>query len=71
MTNKNSLFTCRKLEKRDFNQISIIEEDAFPELFPKTQFEKELQRKQSTTLVSILSFLNQNYFPNYQLYPLI
>ena len=58
MANTNLLFICRELKKSDIEQVSIIEEDAFPELFPQTQFKKELQRTQSTILVSKVNELN-------------
>ena len=48
--NKQSI---RKMKTEDISQVSLIESDAFPQLFPPTSFRKELQRKISTILVAI------------------
>ncbi|SVC41929.1 uncharacterized protein METZ01_LOCUS294783, partial [marine metagenome] len=45
--------SIRKMKNEDISQVSLIESDAFPQLFPPTSFRKELQREISTILVAI------------------
>jgi len=45
--------SVRLMKKEDIPQVSIIETDAFPNLFPPTSFRKELQRPISTLMVAI------------------
>ena len=45
--------SVRLMREEDIHQVSIIEEDAFPNLFPPTSFRKELQRPISTLMVAI------------------
>ena len=44
-------FIVRPMEERDLNQISEVEKDAFPTLFPSTSFRRELNNKISHYLV--------------------
>ena len=62
MPNLEPLFICRNIKESDLNQISMIENDAFPDLFPQTQFQKEIKKAHSTILVSELN----EYHPKYQ-----
>ena len=41
------------MTEQDIPQVSIIETDAFPDLFPPTSFRKELQRPISTLIVAV------------------
>ncbi|MDC0035037.1 GNAT family N-acetyltransferase [Chloroflexi bacterium] len=41
------------MKQEDIPQVSLIESDAFPQLFPSTSFRKELQRQISTVIVAI------------------
>ena len=41
------------MKEKDIPQVSMIENDAFPNLFPPTSFRKELQRPISTLMVAI------------------
>ena len=43
----------RKMKSEDISQVSLIESDAFPRLFPTTSFRRELQKKISTILVAV------------------
>ena len=43
----------RLMKEDDLSQVSLIEADAFPQLFPPTSFRKELQRQISTVIVAI------------------
>jgi len=55
------IFICRDMQEKDIDQVSMIENDAFPELFPQTQFKKELNRSQSTTIITELNTSNPNH----------
>ena len=52
------IHVTRLMESKDIEQVSAIEKDAFPDLFPPTSFTQELERKRSTFLVSLIH--NQN-----------
>ena len=41
------------MKVEDISQVSFIESDAFPQLFPPTSFRREFQRKISTILVAV------------------
>ena len=45
----------------DLEQISAIEKDAFPDLFPPTSFIKELKKTRSTALVAEINNLHPDY----------
>jgi len=45
--------SIRKMKVEDISQVSFIESDAFPQLFPPTSFRREFQRKISTILVAV------------------
>ena len=60
MTFEN-LYSCREMHLSDLEQVSAIEKDAFPDLFPPTSFIKELKRDRSTTLVAEMNSLHPNY----------
>ncbi|PZC43994.1 MAG: ribosomal-protein-alanine N-acetyltransferase [Chloroflexi bacterium] len=45
--------SIRKMKAEDISQVSFIESDAFPQLFPPTSFRREFQRKISTILVAV------------------
>lgn len=52
---------ARSMEAKDIDQVSAIERDAFPDLFPYTSFAKELTRKRSTFFVSLLNKQNDDW----------
>ena len=54
--NSVSTHTVRLMKEEDIPQVSIIETDAFPNLFPPTSFRRELQRQLSTLMVAISQF---------------
>ncbi len=56
-----NLYLCREMLQRDLEQVSAIEKDAFPDLFPPTSFIKELKRARSTALVAEMNSLHPNY----------
>jgi len=45
--------SIRKMKAEDISQVSLIESDAFPRLFPPTSFRRELPKKISTILVAV------------------
>ena len=51
--NNSSAHSVRLMKEKDIPQVSMIENDAFPNLFPPTSFRKELQRPISTLMVAI------------------
>ena len=48
-----SIHSIRLMKEADISQVSLIEADTFPQLFPPTSFRKELQREVSTVLVAV------------------
>ena len=50
---RKSIHSIRPMKEADISQVSLIEADAFPQLFPPTSFRKELQREISTVLVAV------------------
>lgn len=50
--NTEDTHSVRLMREQDILQVSIIETDAFPHLFPPTSFRKELQRPISTLMVA-------------------
>ncbi len=50
--NNGDTYSVRLMKEQDIPQVSIIETDAFPNLFPPTSFRKELQRPISTLMVA-------------------
>ena len=50
---RKSIHSIRPMKEADISQVSLIEADAFPQLFPSTSFRKELQREISTVLVAV------------------
>ena len=45
-------FSIRKMVRDDIEQLSAIEQDAFPELFPPTSFEREYRKSHSSVMVA-------------------
>ena len=45
-------FSIRKMVRDDIEQLSAIEQDAFPELFPPTSFEGEYRKSHSSVIVA-------------------
>ena len=45
-------FSIRKMVRDDIEQLSAIEQDAFPELFPPTSFEREYRKSHSSVIVA-------------------
>lgn len=55
MPNSTSIpIIIRPMAEQDIQQVSIVEKDAFPELFPPTAFAKELKRERSMFFVAEL-----------------
>lgn len=59
----------RLMKEDDLSQVSLIEADAFPELFPPTSFRKELQRQISTAIVAISTVSSFNSHEHSNLSP--
>ena len=56
-----NLYLCREMLQSDLEQVSAIEKDAFPDLFPPTSFIKELKKTRSTALVAEMNNLHPDY----------
>tara|TARA_B100000029_G_scaffold111480_1_gene103483 strand:+ start:19732 stop:20448 length:717 start_codon:yes stop_codon:yes gene_type:complete len=56
-----NLYLCREMLQIDLEQVSAIEKDAFPDLFPPTSFIKELKKTRSTALVAEMNNLHPDY----------
>ena len=71
-----NLYLCREMLQIDLEQVSAIEKDAFPDLFPPTSFIKELKKANYIVLngrtdnwvfdlkvkyPNIISFIEKNY----------